>query len=416
MKMKFQVKAADLNAALDIVSIVPPRAITPQGGSGYLFVVKDDVCRVYSRDSLRVARADFTVTDVEGEGSFIYPADYVEGFRFLQDEVLTFEAISSDDTHVVKYTSRSGAESERSSYDPKLMADCDKEIEAAINERTFSVAFLREAISMGKPFLADQKDSKADDHYKAMQIFDDSNEAWSKGDGTLFAADGTQAFYFYCDAFKGKSLGLHSLHLPCMTSFLSKCEAEVTIKTGQNMTFAIDSKGRILGWAHHTKAPQKYSYYALKNDKYVFDIPVRPIVNALKYTATELDAKRDKIRLNFSAANNELSFNVVEGNVKAKSFPVPIVPKDGSESKDFSFAVNLYRMIDLIDGAKGDRLELRFTILPADERRPKDQAMIRTIDEFLLNNEGKVIGGSGVETQPENTTRCRVTRFMPSKD
>lgn len=414
--MKFQAKAADLNAALDIVSIVPPRPITPQGGRGYLFVIRGETCFVYSRDSLHVARADFPVTEVDGEGSFIYPADYIEGFRFLQDEVLTFEATSNGDVHTVKYSAGSGAGSERTSYDPKLMASCDKDVEAASNERDFSVAILREAISLAKPFLAKPQDNKAEDQYKAIQVFDESNEAWAKGDGTLFAANATQAFYFYCDAFKGKGLGLHGQHLPFVSSFLGKCESTVTIKTGQNMTFAIDGKGCVLGWAHHTKTHSKYAYYALKNDKLIFDVPVRALVNALKYTKTELDAKRDKIRLTYTAASNELSFSVVEGNSKAKSFPVPVLPKEGSESRDFTFGVNLYHLIDLLEGAKGDRLEMRVMILAADERRPKDQAMLRTIDEFLIDGDGKVIGGSGVETQPENTYRCRVTRFTSSKD
>jgi hypothetical protein len=414
--MKFQAKAADLNAALGIVSIVPPRPITPQGGAGYLFVVRGETCYVYSRDSLRVARADFPVTAVDGEGSFIYPADYVQGFQFLQDEVLEFEAVSDGDVHTVKYTSRSGAGSERTSYDPKLMADCDKDVEAAKNDRSFSVAILREAISLAKPFLSKPQDAKTEDQYKAIQIFDASNEAWAKGNGTMFAADGTQAFYFYCDAFKEKGLGLHGQHLGFVSSFLAKCEDTVTVKTGQNMTFATDSKGRVLGWAHHTKTHQKYAYYGLNNDKFIFDVPVRALVNALKYTGTELDAKRDKIRLTYTAASNELSFMVVGGNSKAKSFPVPVLPKEGSEDRDFTFAVNLYHLIDLFEGAKGDRLEMRVTLLPADERRPKDTAMLRTIDEFLIDTDGKVIGGSGVETQPENTFRCRVTRYMPSKE
>lgn len=414
--MKFQVKAADLNAALDIVSIVPPRALSPDGGAGYLFVVRGDTCRVYSRDTQRVARADFSVMEADGDGEFIYPSNYVQGFRFLQDEVLSFEATSNGDVHSVKYTSGSGAEAEHTTYDARLMVGCDKDVEAATNERTFPVAILREAISSAKPFLAAEKNNQADDQYKAMQIFDDSNEAWARGDGNLFAADGVQAFYFYSDAFKGKSLGLHIQHLSFVSSFLSKCDGVVTFKTGQNMTFAIDSKGRVLGWAHHTKAPSKYSYYALKNDKYVFDVPVRAMVNSLKYTAAELDEKRDKVRLIYKADTKEFSFTVIEGNTKAKSFPVPVLVKDGSETVDLTYAVNLYRLIDLMNGAKGDRLELRFTVLPADERRPKETAMIRTIDEFLLDNSGKVVGGSGVEKQPENTYRCRVTRFMPSKD
>lgn len=414
--MKFQAKAADLNAALDIVEIVKPRPITPQGGSGYLFVVRGETCYVYSRDSLRVARADFPVTDVEGEGAFIYPADYVGGFRFLQDEVLTFEAVSDGDLHTVRYTSLGGAASERTSYDPKLMVGCDRDVDAATDGRTFHVAILREAIGLAKPFLASPQDNKAEDQYKALQVFDDSNEAWSRGDGTLFAANNPQALYFYCDAFKGKLLGLHSQHLPAVTAFLGKCEGDVTIKKGTNMTFAINEKGDILGWTHHAKSHQRYGYYSLKSDKFVIDVPVRAVVNALRYTKTELDAKRDKIRVNYTANTNELSFNVVEGNAKAKSFPVPVQPKDGSEADNFTFAVNIDHFLALFDGAKGDRLELRVTILPVDERRAKEQAMVRTLDEFLIDASGKVIGGSGVENQPENAYRCRVTRFTPSKD
>ncbi len=414
--MKFQVNAADLNDALDVVSIVTPRPPTPQGKPCYLFIVRGENCYVYSRDSLTVSRAVFPIINSDGDGSFIYPAEHVAGFRYLQDEVLEFETFVNGDTHVVKYTSRSGAESERTSYDPRLLSDCDKDIEESVNERSFPVALLRESISLAKPFLAKANDGKVDDHYKTLQIFDASNEAWAKGDGSLYAADGVQAFYFQCDAFKGKPLAVHTHSLASVVSFLSKAEGEVTVKTGQKMTFVTDSKGRVLGWQHHTKTHQKYSYYALKNDKFVFDLPVRALVNAAKFTATELDEKRDKIRLSYNAAQNEMTFTVIEGNVKFKAFPVPIVPKEGSASEDFSFAVNLYHFIELMESAKGDRLEFRVTVIPADERRPKAQGMLRTIDEFLLDKDGKVAGGSGVETQPENTYRCRVTRFVSSKD
>ena len=415
-EVKFQVAASDLTAALSVVSILTPRPITPNGKAGYLFVVRDGLCYVYSRDSLRVARAHFPVQEVDGEGSFIYPSEYIKGFQFLQDDVLTFTAVSDGDTHTVKFTSRSGAGSERTSYDPKLMAVCDKDVESAKKERSFPVYVLREAIGVAKPFLSEPQDNRVDEQYKALQIFDDSNESRSKGDGTLYAANGTKALYFYCDAFKGKGLGLHGQHLGPVTSFLAKCEGEVQIKSGQNMTFAVDEKGRVLGWAHHTKTYQKYSYYALKNDTYVFDLPVRAVLSALKYMETELDSKRDKLRLSYVAASNELLFSVVEGDSKATSFPVPVSPREEAATEDFTFSVNLYNMLDLIQGAKGDKIELRVCILPADERRPRAVAMFRTIDEFLLDADGKVVGGSGVETQPEGSFRCRVTRFSPSKD
>lgn len=414
--MKFTAKAADINSALEIVRIVDPRPITPQGGKGFLFVVRGTTCYVYSRDSLRVARADFPVTDPDGDGSFIYPAAYVNGFSFLQDEVLTFEAKSEGDVHTVSYSALSGASSDRTSYDPKLMASCDKDVEAATDERTYPVAILREAIRYAKPFLAEPQDNKAEDQHKTVQIFDGSDEAWARGNGTLFAANSTVALYFFCDAFKDRPFAVHGEHLSALTAFFAKCDQTVSIKTGKNMTFATDTKGRVLGWTHHSKKYLKFGYYALKNDNYVFDVPVRALVNSLRYTATELDPKRDKIRVNYTAASNELQFTVVEGNAKAKSFPVPIIAKEGSSPEDFSFAANLYHFINLLDGAKGDRIELRVLILKPDERRPKQQAMARTLDEFLLDGDGKVVGGSGVEEQPKDTYRCRVTRFMPSKD
>jgi hypothetical protein len=44
--------------------------------------------------------------------------------------------------------------------------------------------------------------------------------------------------------------------------------------------------------------------------------------------------------------------------------------------------------------------------------------MFRTVDEFWLDGEGKVVGGSGVEEgkEPEGAFRCKVTRFMPDKN
>ena len=64
--MKFRVQASDLNEALSIVGIVPPRPVTPQGGSGYLFVVKGEQCFIHSRDALRRVRAEVAITDVDG--------------------------------------------------------------------------------------------------------------------------------------------------------------------------------------------------------------------------------------------------------------------------------------------------------------------------------------------------------------
>lgn len=421
MEMKFKLDAAALNAALEVVSIVPPRPVTPQGGAGYLFVIRKDRegkdhCYIYSRDMIHVARADFAVRDVEGEGAFIFPSAHVESFKFAEGEI-AFTVTSDGDNHSVTY-SFGGAEATVASFDPRLMAPCDKELESSTTEKDFEVAVLREAINMARPFLAKVNDQRVEEHYKTFQVFDGSIEALAKADGYLFASTGVQAFYFYCEAFKGKGLSVHGQHLPFVTQFLAKADGFLKVKTGPNMTFAIDSRGCVLGWAHHTKTYQKFSYYTLKTDKMVMAVPKGAALNALRYTKTMVDPKRDKIRMTYEQATGQLQFQVIEGNAKAKSFPVPATLKEGSEPRDFTFNVNIDHIIELFNDSKAGDVELRVAIIPVGEGRPKEQLMLRTIDEFWLDRQGKVVAGSGVEEgkEPEGAFRCRVTRFMPGKD
>jgi len=78
--------------------------------------------------------------------------------------------------------------------------------------------------------------------------------------------------------------------------------------------------------------------------------------------------------------------------------------------------VNVNFMMDLFNGAKGDLIEFRIHVIKADAKRPKDTYMFRTIDEFLVAEDGSIAGGSGIENVPEGAYRCRVTRFTPGID
>lgn len=414
--IKFKLQAAALNSALDLVSTVQPKAFTPQGATGYLFVVRGERCFVYSQDSLHVARADFAIEDVEGEGAFIYPSQHVDSFKFAEGTI-GFTVTSEGDTHIVKYDLGNGAGGERTTFDPRLLAPCDKELTEATNERTFPVSVLRTSMSMSRNFLAKLTDTRVEEHYKTFQIFDGSQEAFAKADGYLFASNSIQAFYFYCDAFRQKGLAVHGQHMSLLTAFLSKCEGTVTLKTGSNKTFAEDSKGRVIGWAHHERTFSKFSYYALKMDKTILTVPKTRALNALKYTKTELDKTRDKIRLTFDHKTGSLRFHVTESSGKATSLPVD-VKVVASEEKDITTSVNIDHLIELFDGSKAEEVELRIATIPASESNPKEKYMFRTIDEFWLDSEGKVVAGSGVEEgkEPQGAFRCKVTRFMPDKN
>lgn len=415
MQIRFKTQASELNAALAIVGTVTPRPITPQGGSGYLFVVRGDRCYLYSRDSLRVARADFPIEALEGEGAFIYPAENIGLLDRAGDGSIVFTATSEGENHKVSFLADSGAKDSRSTYDPRLMSTCDKDVEAATNEKVFSVGILKEAIRQAKPFLAEESDKRAEDHFKTVQIFDGSKPEWAKGDGTLFAATGVTAFYFQSEAFQDKGLAIHGQHLGFVTSFLGRCDGQVTLRKGPNMTFATDEKGHVLGWTHHEKTHGKYTYYSLTNDTYIFDVPVSAALSALKYMQAGLGAKRDKIKVVFEAASPQLSFWAAEGNSETSSFPVPVIPHEGSKAENLQFFCNINHLMHLLSDAKGDRVMMRIAVMPKNEKRPKDTAMIRTIDTFLMDKDGKIVPGSE-EAKPEGAFACRVTRFVPSKD
>lgn len=415
MQIRFKAQAKDLHDALSVVSIVAPRPITPQGGSGFLFVVRGERCYLYSRDALRVARADFAIEPLEGEGAFIYPAENVGLLERAGDGAITFTASSEGETHRVSFLADSGAKDSRSTYDPRLMSTCDKDVEAATDERTFSVGILREALRQARPFLAGDADKRAEDHFKTLQVFDGSNPSWAKGNGTLFAANGVTAFFFQSEAFTDKGLAIHGSHLGSVTSFLGRCSGQVSIRRGANMTFATDERGNVLGWTHHDKTHTRYSYYALSNDQFAFDVPVTATVSALKYMQSGLGTKRDKIKVSFEAADPKFVFSAIEGNSETASFPVPVIPHEGSKAEDMSFFVNINHLIALLADSKGDRTMLRVAVLAKNDKRPKDSAMIRAIDTFLMDKDGKIVPGSE-DSKPEGTFACRVTRFVPSKD
>lgn len=413
--IRFKINASQLDEALGIVSIVPPRAVTPQGGAGYLFVIQGSEAHVYSRDATHASRVTVPIEEAEGEGAFIYPAKHIGAFKFLGEEMVTLTATSEGDVHRVTYSTASGAGSERSTYDPRLMAPLDKDLGAAKDERTFSTALLKEALNQAKAFLPKPNDAGVkDEAYKAMQLFDGKAPVGDKGNGYLYATNGTLALFFRSDDLYDKGLHVHGQHVPMLTAFLGKAGPKVTVKEGAGMTFVTDEQGRVFGWAHFVKKHSVFSYYTTANDTWVAKVPPGVVLNALRYLRSEMDSKLHKIRVKFSPEEKQLSFAAVGGTEKATSFPVPVEVE--GEPGEWSAAFNIDSLLELFSGIKGNELEMRAYLVAPSETRPRGMVMFRTVDVFVLDNEGKVIGGSGVEKVPEGAHPCRVTRFLTSMD
>ncbi len=419
MEIKFKADVAALNAALEVVSIVTPRPITPQGNAGYLFVVRGETCFVYSQDKMRVARAVFPITDVQGEGPFIYPAQYIGVFKFAEGSVAFQSKDDGNGVFSVNIELDNGGGGERSSFDPKLLSTCDRDFEASKDPREFSSGILQEAISLGSPFMAKEKDARVEDQHKSIQIFDASVD---KAGGYMYAANTVQMFYFESDAFKDKEKGLtiHSQHLPTFLSFLGKVSGNITVTTGQNMTFASvgprEAPTQVFGWTHNAKHHEKFSYYPLSWDKLVLSVPTGRILNAAACARSQLDSTHDKIRFQFDHKSSTIHLHVpTEGS---KSFACPPVDAEikSENPRDVLTHVNVDHLHDLFKSSKADRMELRIGFI-AGKDGAREKVVFRTVDEFWLDANGKVVGGSGVPVgkEPKDAFRCKVTRFMPDK-
>lgn len=430
--MKIKVSTSKLEAALNVVATVTPRQVSPTIGAGYLFVVRDSRCFIYSRDSTCVSRADIPVEEGDAEGMFVCPLGTAAGLKveFL-GETVTFESSEEEGTFRVGYVSSNKSTVDEGSFDPKLLSVCDTDLEKATEVTDFPTGILREAISLASPFLAPTKDGRAEEQYKGLQVFDKSKPEWEKGNGYLYASNATQTFYFQCDAFMDKQLEIHGLHLPALGTFLTKSGGEVKLHRGNNFTFAVNADGHVFGWPRQAKTHAKFSYYGLKNDQYILKIAKSHLQSALKQMRINLDSKRDKIKVQFDAESQEITLNASDGSKKSTGFPFPakIVPNEAKEAKvakgdkakgtkddakdepkepeSITWNVNIDHLTSLVKDVKGAEVQLRVAMIKSGD---KEVAMFRTIDEFRMSTDGKVV----IET--EGTFQCRVTRFMPSKD
>lgn len=413
MKIKFNLE--EMLEALGVVSIIPlDPNVKP---AGYLFVVREGRCYLYSKGDSCVARASFGLLEVDEEGSFAFPAENIGVFASLapSSETCELEATVVDDRYVVRYKTVSGVETERTTIDPQLLvASSDEDFEASTVTYDFAAPIVCEALNLAKPFLAEIK-SEADNQYKGMQVMDrnrvdpEKGIDYSKGDGYLYACDSNRAFYFYCDAFKGKSLEVYSKYLPYVTGFLSKCKGKVEYREGQNYLYAVAENGNVIGWGHRAKLFERFNYYTLKGDQLVMGVPKTQFLQALYHVQAEKEKDKDKVFFNVDPVRKVIWFEVADQKTKSKGLPVLVKPKDGHELQKLRIGTNVKHFINLVEPVKGNEVELRCFVQPSDGKKfVQDVCLFRTIDEFLLDANGKVT------PEPEGAVKCRVTRYMPS--
>lgn len=417
MEISFTVDASDLNRAISVVSIVKPQAA--QGAGGYLFSVRGEQCAVYSRDNLKhEARSSFQVSNVTGEGQFMFPADFVKEFGYVEGPI-AFQATESNGSFKVTYTFESSTgSSEHVSFDPRDMYNFEKDIQTAkdtLTPKRFSPKVLQFGLGIVKPFLPKKDDAIDQEFYNTIKIFGDNDpELAKRANGYMIASNNKEICYFQCSAFLNKDLTAPSQHLGLIEAFLSQSEGGVDIYTTDKKSYVINSNGDVLGWPKHSSEYTKFQYYS-KTDEVVVTLDQAVMVNRLKHMRAGLTDGKHKIRMHFDPSDMSIHFTSVdEGNSK-KSGYVTTTAVDVKVTEPFSVNVNVGHMIHMFEGIRGDRVEFRVKIFLADEKRPKDRFMFRTIDGFFLSEEGAVVGGIGAKVEGE-AHECRVTRYAPSID
>lgn len=416
-KMKFKVQAPDLVAALNLVSTIRPVAVDSQGSSGYLCVVRGDQLFIYSEDERQRIRVPVPVSDVEGEGAFVYPAGRNEAFKYMEG-ALEFEPGEDEGAKVVHCRRTQGDQEalyKISTFDPRALQSLDKDFQQAREAATFSVALLREALSVTRPYLADLKDnSTSKPCHQNVQLFDATKDAYKAGNGYFIGSTGQRACLFYSKDLQGKALVVHGLRIPLLQSFLAKSEGSVKLYNSENSTYFVNEAEQVIGWADQTHAYDKFAFYALAMDRHILKVNRRALENEIRSVRSLIPPEKDKIRLQYDHAKSLLTVLASNGATDLRSLPLAVEaqPVEGPEARkagDVAFNVNGDWLLDIISPIKHGDVELR--IAPVADHA--DRYLVRTIDTYGIDSRGKV---TLEDAQPgQQVHSCRVMRFIPSK-
>lgn len=415
--MKFKTQAEHLAKALSLASMVHPAPVDSQGAAGYLLVVRGEVCYIYSDDEQQKTRVEIPIFDVEGEGAFVYPAGKEAVFQYL-DGWVELEAVEENGAFSVKFHDESGTLATNPTFDARAIQSLDRDLTSAKEGPEFPAVLLREAISLGKGYLADVNASKGPEFFKCFQMFDESKEAWKTGNGHLFAANGLRAFYFHSPAFEGKSLNVHSNRVGLLTSFLSKSKGDIKISRSERSTYIVNGTNHVVGWSDPVYEHEKFNYYPLDADSHVFKFSRDAFLKILHLMRTVLSNKKSKVRFQYDPGKGLIQLLASDNGSEIKSKPFganPVGVDDGTEefpvfggakskTDPLAFNVNIDFFMELFAPLKDQTVELRISSAKA------GSYFLRTVEHFYMDPAGKIV----TPTTGEEVHSCRVTRFMTS--
>jgi hypothetical protein len=375
-RCRFRTSAASAREALKVVKIVPPRPFTLNNDAGYLFVVRGTSCTVYSWDALHVTRADLPISDAAGEASFIYPAPFITDL----DDDLAVVILSGENVFRATWNGGRGGSAERQLLNPKWASACDAELDAAVNPQTCPASVLREAVTVARSLKPTSSlSSIRTDPPPAIQV-GPVRDGPTSTTGCVHASNGVDSISIFSPVFGAISTPLlvPGVSAPLLRDFLARCEGDVTIKTGATSDFAIDSRGRALGWKRAAKAYDTIRVRRFDRDTTGLQLSARDVLHAVRHFREALHL----YPIVSFAYDGARAIRISAADVT--SAPVSVTPAEDSRVAGFDVKIELMALARIF-GTRSECVALRARALEPTEARPIRRVMLRTIDEYAVD-------------------------------
>lgn len=404
--MKITLRASALVSAFSLVSCVTPKPLTPNGVGGYLLKVEGASLSVYSRDTQTLSKAVVPLEGEVEEGLLLYPSQNVSALKFLGDQEITLTGYKEEDSYLLSYTTESGVVSKKVTTDPDLFILPEAEIDEAEAADEFPAGVLHHILQAARPFVADPKDTRAEEHFKTVQLFGTEG-----GSGYTFSATGSTSCSAFCESFQGKTLSVHGQHLSSLIDFLGKVTGTVKVKHSSTMELVEAEDGSVFGFARTFKNHPSFRIYGTDKDEYVFRVPKKLFADMIGYAKAEMDPSETRVRLQYTRnANNRPTIRLCFDGSKSQmeTFSVGVAPQEENGqvkigSQDWSLGINPDSLSKLIHGVSHE-VELRVNLVT---QRGKTLGMIRTREEYRVDDTGKV---------SSQGHQCKIFRWAASKE
>lgn len=358
--------AVDLRDALAHVAAVKPRALQPDGRTGYLATVEDGRAHLHSLGARCVARAQFRVRG-EQAGRFILPLELAQSLMASAGEI-TISSLVEGSAFRVRCTGNA-TDVEADSFDPrKVPADIGG---PPTQLKIIDAAVLSEALRASAPFLG--TGPLGEDYLEGLLVCSEPG----KPSGCLFASNGMQAIWFDSEALQGLNMVISGRDLPLLRRFVAE-RRRIAISTNETWFFASDDGGHVLGW-QRCATHLKHGYLALAQDSPVLRVQKALVLERVKALLPVTEGRSLTLLQRHAARELHLGVGVDES-------PIAVEVIEAHDA-DVSARVQPKAMNLLFAGTRSAWVELRMRVIP-------DGVLMRSVDEFAIHG-----------------APCRVTRF-----